>query len=43
MTGPDRLIEASMRTVLGRLLWLIASLGVIVAVPLLFAAAVMAL
>ena len=29
MTGPDRLIEASMRSVLGRLLWLIASLAVI--------------
>ena len=29
MTGPDRLIEASLRTVVGRWLWLIASLAVI--------------
>ena len=29
MTGPDRLIEASLRTVAGRWLWLIASLAVI--------------
>ena len=43
MTGPDRLIEASLRTVAGRWFWLIASLAVMIACPLLFALAVMAL
>ena len=43
MTGPDRLIEASLRTVAGRWLWLLASLAVIYGVCYLFAAAVMAL
>ena len=39
MTGPDRLIEASMRSVLGRLLWLIASLTVIYVCAWMFYAA----
>ena len=37
MTGPDRLIEASLRTVAGRWFWLIASLAVIYACAFFFA------
>lgn len=43
MTGPDRLIEASLRTVAGRWLWLIASLAVIYACGWMIYAAVSAL
>ena len=31
MTGPDRLIEATMRTVAGRVVWAVLSLAVIYA------------
>lgn len=43
MTGPDRLIEASLRTVAGRWLWLIASLAVIYVCGWMIYAAVRAL
>lgn len=43
MTGPDRLIEASLRTVAGRWLWLIASLAVIYTCGWMIYAAVSAL
>ena len=38
MTGPDRLIEATMRTLLGRVLWAVAALAVIYACVYLLAA-----